>query len=205
MMLLHWSPRSPFVHKVMVALEETGLRSRVELTRSVVPATDPEHPIFKVNPLGQIPTLVLDDGKPLSDSLAITAYLDQVCGKGQLFPTGGNALIEVLQRHALGSGLIDNLVKWVTERHWPPEQQDPIRFQYYGLKLDKVLAMLESKPEMRHPERFDVGDIAVATALAYLNFRAFKPGWEAGHPLTAEWYVQVAKRPSMIAARLQKG
>ena len=55
-MLLHWSPRSPFVHKVMVALEETGLRSRVELTRSVVPTEDPAHAIWSVNPLGQIPT-----------------------------------------------------------------------------------------------------------------------------------------------------
>ena len=59
-------------------MEETGLRPRVELTRSVVPTLDPEHAIYLVNPLGQIPTLVLDDGKVLHDSLVIQFYLDDV-------------------------------------------------------------------------------------------------------------------------------
>src|SRR5919202_723280 len=85
-MLLHWSPRSPFVHKVVVALAETGLRPRVELTRSVVPTADPRHAIFRVNPLGQIPTLVADDGRVLHDSLVICLYLHELCGEEILLP-----------------------------------------------------------------------------------------------------------------------
>ena len=115
-MLLHWSPRSPFVHKVMVALEETGLRSRAELTRAVVPTHDPAHAIWSVNPLGQIPTMVLEDNRVLCDSLVICMYLDQLSGQENLVPSDGRKRIDVMRRHALGNGLIEDMVLWVMDR-----------------------------------------------------------------------------------------
>ena len=161
-MLLHWSPRSPFVHKVMVALEETGLRSRVDLTRSVVPTEDPGHVIWSVNPLGQIPTLVLDDGRALYDSLVICMYLDQLCGDGKLLPADAGKRIDTLRRHALGNGLIEDMVLWVIERYTPPEKQVPARLERYALKLKCALAEIEADPDLRDPNRFDMGDIAIA-------------------------------------------
>jgi glutathione S-transferase len=204
-MLLHWSPRSPFVHKVMVALEETGLRSRVELTRSVVPTEDPAHAIWSVNPLGQIPTLVLDDGGELYDSLVICMYLDQLCGEEILLPANAGRRIDTLLRHALGNGLIEDMVLWVIERYTPLEKQVPARLQRYELKLLKSLSVIESDPDFRDSRRFDIGDIAIATALAYVEFRRIKPGWQAEFPKTAEWFGLVSQRPSMIAASLKDG
>jgi glutathione S-transferase len=55
------------------------------------------------------------------------------------------------------------------------------------------------------PNRFDLGDIAIATALAYIDFRKLQPGWADQHPKTAAWFAQVASRPSMVAGRLQDG
>jgi glutathione S-transferase len=204
-MLLHWSPRSPFVHKVMVALEETGLRPRVELTRSVVPTVDPEHAIYSVNPLGQIPTLVLDDGKVLYDSLVIQFYLDALCGEEILLPLDAHKRIDTLRRHALGNGLTEAMVDWVVERYTPADRQNPTRLQHCAVKLSKTLALLEADSDLRNPRRFDLGDIAIATALAYIDFRKLQPGWASQYPKTAEWYAQVAQRPSMVAARLQDG
>jgi glutathione S-transferase len=204
-MLLHWSPRSPFVHKVMVALEETGLRPRVELTRSVVPTVDPEHAIYLVNPLGQIPTLVLDDGKVLHDSLVIQFYLDALCGEEILLPLDAHKRIDTLRRHALGNGLTEAMVDWVVERYTPADKQNPTRLQHCAIKLSKTLALLEADADLRNPRRFDLGDIAIATALAYIDFRKLQPDWTSQYPKTAEWYAQVAQRPSMVAARLQDG
>ena len=204
-MLLHWSPRSPFVHKVMVALEETGLRSRVDLTRSVVPTEDPAHVIWSVNPLGQIPTLVLDDGRALYDSLVICMYLDQVGGDGRLLPADASERIDTLRRHALGNGLIEDMVLWVIERYTPPEKQVPTRLARYALKLKCALAAVEADPDLRDSGRFDVGDIAIATALAYIEFRKLQPGWGSQYPHTAEWFAKISQRPSMLAARLQDG
>lgn len=42
MALLHWSPRSPYVRKAMVAIREKGLEGRVEIVRT---AADPMIPI----------------------------------------------------------------------------------------------------------------------------------------------------------------
>jgi glutathione S-transferase len=204
-MLLHWSPRSPFVHKVMVALEETGLRSRVELTRSVVPTEDVEHPIWRVNPLGQIPTLVLEDGRSLYDSLVISIYLDKECGEGKLLPSDAGERIDTLQRHAMGNGLIQDMVLWVIERYMAPEKQVPTRLQRYALKLQNSLAAIEADPDLRSSSRFDLGDIAIATALAYVDFRKLQPDWGSLYPQTAEWFATTSKRRSMLAARLQDG
>jgi len=189
----------------MVALEETGLRPQVELTRSVVPTLDPEHVIYRDNPLGQIPTLVPEHGKPLHDSLVILFYLDELCGAEILLPRDAHKRIDTLRRHALGNGLIETMVAWVIERYIPADKQIPTRPQHYAIKLAKTLALLEADADLRNPRRFDIGDIAIATALAYIDFRKLQPGWTTQYPMTAEWYGQVSQRPSMVAARLQDG
>ena len=67
-MKLHWSPRSPFVRKVMIVAHELGLTDRIDCVRTVVATTRPHVPLMEENPLSKIPTLVLDDGTVLYDS-----------------------------------------------------------------------------------------------------------------------------------------
>lgn len=45
-MKLHWSPRSPFVRKVMIAAHERGIANRVELVRTVVLMTTPNEALI---------------------------------------------------------------------------------------------------------------------------------------------------------------
>ena len=47
--------------------------------------------LAKVNPLAQIPTLVLPDGSIMTESAAITLYLSELTGDDSLVPTPGNA------------------------------------------------------------------------------------------------------------------
>jgi len=61
-MKLHWSPRSPFVRKVMIVAHEAGLADRLTLVRTVAATTKPHPELMRDNPLSKIPTLVLDDG-----------------------------------------------------------------------------------------------------------------------------------------------
>ena len=62
MMKLHWSPRSPFVRKVMVAAHELGVADRIQTTRTLVGFTIVAPQLLPDNPLNKIPTLVLEDG-----------------------------------------------------------------------------------------------------------------------------------------------
>jgi glutathione S-transferase len=61
-MILHWSPRSPYVRKVMIVIHEMGLQDRVRTVRTVVGGTAPQEALMRINPVVRIPTLELPDG-----------------------------------------------------------------------------------------------------------------------------------------------
>ena len=85
-MKLHWSPRSPFVRKVMITAHELGLVDRINCVRTVAAATKPHAELMKDNPLSKIPTLVLDDGSVIYDSAVVIEYLDQLHDRRKLIP-----------------------------------------------------------------------------------------------------------------------
>ena len=99
-MKLHWSPRSPYVRKVMIAAHELGIADELGLERVVVNPADPSRRVMQFNPLGRIPTLVLDDGTILHDSAVIIEYLDERYG-GTLIPRNGPARWASLTQQAL--------------------------------------------------------------------------------------------------------
>ena len=105
MMKLHWSPRSPYVRKVMVVAHELGLADRIETVRTVVGGTTPHRELMRENPLGKIPTLVLEDGTILYNSPVICEYLDTLHRWREAVPGVARALDRVAsagtgRRHA---------------------------------------------------------------------------------------------------------
>ncbi len=200
MMKLHWSPRSPFVRKVMVAAHELGLAERLELVRTnVAMSLPPGAAILPDNPLGKIPTLVLADGSKLYDSGVICEYLDGLSGQPRLLPRAGPQRIQVLRRQALGTGFCDMLVLWRGElmREHPSAKV----LEGFALKRDAALDALEAETGLD----FALGGISIAIALAYLDFRFGEFDWRGGHPKLAAWYAEVAQRPSMQATAFKEG
>src|SRR5258705_12288557 len=115
-MKLHWSPRSPFVRKVMITAHELGLVDRISCVRTVAAATKPHAELMKDNPLSKIPTLVLDDGTVIFDSPVICEYLDRLHDKPKLFPASFPERMTALRRQALGDGFLDFLLLWRNEQ-----------------------------------------------------------------------------------------
>ena len=71
----------------------------------------------RVNPLGRIPSLVLDDGETLIDSGAILDWLDELVGPARaLLPPSGPVRRQALRRIALGTGAIEKAGAAVYER-----------------------------------------------------------------------------------------
>ncbi len=104
---------SPFVRRVAVSLRVLGFAYEHD-TRSVFGDFDA---MRKVNPLGRIPSLALDDGAVLIDSAAILDWLDQEVGPGRaLVPPGGAARRRALGRMALATGAIDKVGAATYER-----------------------------------------------------------------------------------------
>jgi hypothetical protein len=77
--LLHWSPRSPYLRKVMIALHEKGRIDQVSTVRTHVDPMISLEGFMDINPLSKIPTLELEDGTVLFDSHVICLRCPQIC------------------------------------------------------------------------------------------------------------------------------
>jgi glutathione S-transferase len=196
-MKLRWSPRSPYVRKVMMFAHETGLADRLELVRSVVAMSKPNHDVLRDNPLGRIPTLATDDGTILFDSIVICEYLDSLHAGPKLFPPSGPGRWQALRWHALGDGMLDTLIIFRNEREQPPAQQNPDWLANFGLKITTSLDAIERETGELDGSPFGIGHVALACALGYLDFRFADLGWRHGHPRAAGWYETVSQRPSV--------
>jgi glutathione S-transferase len=196
-MKLHWSPRSPFVRKVMIAAHEMGLAERFDKVRSVAAATKPHVELMKDNPLSKIPTMVLDDGSPLFDSRVICEYLDSQHGGQKLFPAEPAARWAALRRQALGDGMLDFLILWRGER----ERQHPsdVMIASFTARKDASLAVLEREADAIAGSAFSIGHVAVGCALGYLDFRFAMFPWRDKYPRIAAWHATFNARPSVQA------
>lgn len=196
-MKLHWSPRSPFVRKVMIVIHEAGIADRVALVRTPVAMDKPNLDLVPDNPLIKLPTLVLEDGTALYDSRVICAYLDALTGCG-LLPDDAQARLTTERRQALGDGFLDALLLFRQERNKPAERQTPAWLDAFALKTKAVLAALEAEAPALQASGFDLGLIAIGCALSYMDYRFPDIAWRDGHPALAVWHARFAARPSVM-------
>ena len=167
---LYGTPISPFTRKAMVIAHELGLKL------DVVPRPDDAAEFRRINPLGKIPALVLDDGSVLFDSPVICEYLNQF-GGGKFFPgksiwraTNGQWKALVLQ--ALGDGIADAAVARVVEgRQAAPNQA---QMAHHMTAVESGLDALE---RLKFSDSITIGEIAVACAIGYLDFRLPDLDW----------------------------
>lgn len=201
-MQLHWSPRSPYVRKVMITAHELGLVQQLTLVRSVAAMLKPNPTLMEVNPLSKIPTLELDDGSTLWDSVVICEYLNAREG-GTLFPADGDARWQALRWHALGDGMLDTLILWRNERE--REVPLPALIAAFELKINASLALLDTETPALSQAPFGIGHIALVSALGYIDFRFSSHQWQARAPQLAAWFATVQQRDSVRATALMEG
>jgi glutathione S-transferase len=199
-MKLYWSSRSPFVRKVMIAAHELGIADRVETVRTFVALSKPNLDLLPDNPLGRIPTLVLEDGSVLYDSLTICEYFDSLAGP-RLVPGAGPLRWTVLTWHALGTGMLETLVLWRNERDKPQPQQTPEWLAGFALKTAGALDRLEALAPALDATPFGIGHIAIGCALSYLDFRFASLAWRTGRDQLAAWNQAFEARPSVLATQ----
>ena len=200
-MKLFSSTRSPFVRKVMVFAHETGLAGRIDCNRTLVAPTKPNPEVMALNPLNKLPTLVLDDGRALYDSRVICEYLDGLHDGPRLFPAEPSARIEALRRQALGDGMMDFLLVWLSERSRPAPQQLPELIAACRTKLTTVLDALEREAPSLAATPLGIAHIAIGCALGYADFRFNDEAWRTGRPHLAAWAETIHARPSFQATQ----
>jgi glutathione S-transferase len=196
-MTLHWSPRSPYVRKVMIVAHELGLADRLTIVRTVVGGTTPHRELMRINPLGKIPTLELPDGSVLYDSPVVCEYLDTLHNGPKLFPVAWPARGVALRRLALGDGMLDAALPWLGERYRPVERQSQPHMDLWREKLVASVAALEQEADDLGQGAFTIGHVAIGVALGYLDFRFDELHWREGHSRLAAWHATFNQRPSV--------
>jgi len=198
-MKLRVNKASPFARKVRILARETGLTGRIEEIETTVSPVNANEDLARENPLVKIPALVTDSGETLYDSGVICEYLDTLHAASRFFPAAGPRRFAALRRHALTDGILEAAVLCRYETAVRPENlrwNDWIEGQ--KRKIFGGLTVLEGEVDTWSGD-FDIGQIGVACALGYLDFRFADWNWRSGHPRLAAWYERVLRRPSVTA------
>ena len=196
-MKLYSHPVSPFARKARIIAHELDIKLEV----IDVQARNDEN-LRRLNPLKQIPILVLDDGSSLFDSPVICEYLNH-SGGGKFFPgmnifrhTSGRW--KALGLQALGDGVADAAVTLRYELAEPEERRNHDRMARCKATIAAGIDALERVNFAKDPT---IGEIAVACALGYIDFRLPDLEWKGSHPKLSAWFVRFCEYPSMKATQ----
>lgn len=200
MMKLLSNPLSPYGRKVKITLAMKGLAGQVEtLPVDTNPGDNAE--INSANPLGKIPSLMLDDKTAIFDSHVICEYLDSLAPTPVLFPRSGPERWKTLVLASLADGILDAALLLVYEKRFRPEEKSHAPWQQrQQAKIDRALDHLEKSPPAWGASP-DYGHLTLAAALGYLDFR-HEGKWRAAHPQLIAWLDRFAKAvPAFEATR----
>ena len=207
-MKLYYSTTSPYSRKVRLFARESSLDTQIEEI-IVNPFADDKDTLIKANPLGKIPTLVLDNGKALYDSPVICYYLDSLLDHSSLIPT--SHYLDVLQWQAMTDGLTDATYNIAIERRArPKEEQSPKWIANWSTEIKRTLEYIESHIDDLNKLDSDItlAHLSLASAISYLELRlpealskAESPTVDA-YPHIISWYESFKTRPSMLNTQL---
>jgi glutathione S-transferase len=190
------SPASPFTRKVRIVLAE----KRIDCEMERVDVQPVDNPVNPHNPLGKIPTLILDDGTALYDSRVIVEFLDNASPIARLIPEDNRERVAVRRWEALADGVTDAGILIRYESLRPKNEQSPAWVAKQAARMHRGLVQMQAdlgeKPWCVG-DRYTLADIAVGCCLGWLGFR--KPAgidWRADYPALAKHYDKLMERPA---------
>lgn len=194
-MKLYIFPSSPFSRKARIILREKGITCEEISPLSGGPnGANP-------NPLGKVPALVLDDGTDLFDSAVICEYLDALRPEPRLIPAEPLPRALVRRWEALADGIGEATILAMSETRRAVERRDASTIDRQHEKIFAALGRAENDLGDRPfcaGEAFSLADIALVSALGYLDFR-FPGLWQGKYRRVEALVKRLAERPSIAA------
>ncbi len=194
-MKLIGSLTSPYVRKACIVIIE----KKIDADFTIDPPFAPNNQITKVNPLGKVPVLVLDDGTSLYDSRVIVEYLDNLNDEPLLIPASGASRFSVKRWEALADGIADASATIFLEQKRSQAQQSP---EWIARQQNKIDLGLQAAAADLGDQSWCVGsaltlaDIALGCTLGYLSFRFPQNPWRNTSPNLAHLADKLAERQS---------
>ncbi|WVH10052.1 MAG: Glutathione S-transferase family protein [Fluviibacter phosphoraccumulans EoVTN8] len=195
-MKLLGTPTSPYVRKVQLVL----LEKQIAHDYLVDAPREPGNLVVRVNPLGRIPALILDDETCVFDSPVIAEYVDSLNDTPVLIPRGDAvARMRVKRWEALADGIMDSTFAVRGERLRPEEKQEPANITLHNNAISRTLdyaSVSLGANSWTHGEMLSLGDLALFSALVYLDLRQPERDWRSAHTNLASLFDQIAARQS---------
>lgn len=159
---------SPFVRRVAIALHHY----RIPFERQVLSVFKDFESMLAINPLGKVPSLILEDGDVLFDSRAIMEYLEETApADRKLLPSQQPQRRWVQRTETIGIGLAEKIYeRGIETGRRAPGKTDPAWRDRLETQISSACAWLdrlEPAPWM-HPGGLSRADLAVAVAMQYL-------------------------------------
>jgi glutathione S-transferase len=187
-MQLLYTKRSPYARKVRVLALEKEIN--LDLIDEDLANKSPR--LKQANPLGKVPTLILDNGKTVYDSKVIAQFLEASKPQPPMIPRGGQELIDVLKWEAMADDLVTVAINAYMEKIRHPQDFNAAFVTTQEQAIKDAFAYIES--HLSELKEFHLGSINVACAIGYVHFRL--PHLNVQGKL-ALWFDEVSKRPSM--------
>lgn len=194
-MKLLLSPASPFARKVRVLLRELDILDRVTEQNVSTTALNSDPAVVAANPIGKIPALIRDDAPTIYDSRVITRFLNDTQG-GNLYPA--SRIWETLTLEATGDGIMESALAMTYEiRLRPDAQQYPDWIEAQWEKASRGIAAVNNRWMSHLSGPRDMGHVAIACALSYVDLRHHSRNWRNGNDALASWHATFSERASM--------
>jgi len=188
---------SPYVRKVRLVL----LEKNIAHSYLVDAPREAGSQVALANPLARIPALILDDQTCVFDSPVIVEYADSLNDTPILIPRD-NALqrMRIKRWEALADGVMDSAVLVRNEMLRDADKQDAASIARQNLAITRALSfMSEQLGEQNYcaGAAISLADLALVSALIYLDLRQAERDWRGAHPNLAAWFTRMQQRTSV--------
>jgi glutathione S-transferase len=197
-MRLFYSPGSPYARIIRVALLETGLDTRLEMLE--VTLRDPVSVLQPFNPVGRVPTLQLDDGTILTETLLILYYLETVHNGQPLLPMDGSDRWRTLAEMGTATGMLEGIATWGRELRRPPSERSPGVIALETTRANRTADKLEDAiASGAYAGPINAARIVLGCALGWIEPRHKGWNWRVGRPALSAWFAAISATPSFQA------
>lgn len=190
-MELFASPTSPYARLLRVIAIEKGIIDQITM-RPTNPWESPDA-LLAVNPYCRVPVLITDEGVVLTENQLIAQWLDRQFPDPPLMTDPPRTFAKLGQ----AQGLIDASVDIAAARRLRKLPDDDVIQARRHASLGPALSMIETALANADPGEPDMGDLALAVALGYLDLRLPELDWRGRSPALSRWHAAIAERPSL--------
>lgn len=193
---LFYASGSPYARIARVVLRELALAPRIDEVE--VALRDPNSSLLPFNPGGKVPTLQLDNGAILNESLLVLAYLDTQHTARKLLPMDGSDGWKALSELGRAYAFLDAVTVWNRELRFG--QSAPAVIALERGRAERAADALEAAVASGgFSGPIDAGQIVLGAALENFSRRHKVWDWRTGHPRLSAFLDEIAARPSFTA------